>query len=99
MSTVNRYPDIFNELKAQVRKAGLLERVPVRGSIEMIAILLSIIITFATAPLWNPILLGLFLTLLFTRSVFVSHDIYFTDSLADTIFYFSSTKNIEKFVL
>jgi len=29
--------------------------------------------------------------------IFVSHDTYFTDSLADTVLYFSSTKNIEKF--
>ncbi len=78
MSTQIRYPDIFDELKSQVRKAGLLQRIPIRGSIEMIAILLSIIATLATAPLWNPFLLGLFLTLLFTRSVFVSHDILHT---------------------
>ena len=29
--------------------------------------------------------------------IFVSHDTYFTDSLADTVFYFSSTRSIEKF--
>jgi ATP-binding cassette subfamily F protein 3 len=29
--------------------------------------------------------------------IFVSHDTYFTDSLADTVLYFSSTENIEKF--
>lgn len=73
-----QYPDIFDELKARVREAGLLERVPVRGSIEMIAILISIITALATAHLWNPVLLGLFLTLIFTRSVFVSHDILHT---------------------
>jgi len=65
----------FDELKSQVRESGLLERVPVRGSIEMIAILLSLMISLSTAHLWNPVLLALFLTLLFTRSVFVSHDI------------------------
>lgn len=32
-----------------------------------------------------------------TTLIFVSHDTHFTDSLADTIFYFSSTRNIEKF--
>jgi len=72
------YPDLFDELKNQVRQAGLLERVPVRGSIEMIAILLCIIIALTTAPVWNPVLLALFLTLVFTRSVFVSHDILHT---------------------
>ena len=72
------YPDIFNELKAQVREAGLLERVPVRGSLEMIAVLFSMLLALATAPFWNPVLLGLFITIVYTRSVFVSHDILHT---------------------
>lgn len=78
MSKFAQYPDTFDELKEQVRKAGLLERVPVRGSLEMIAILVCMVAALSTAALWNPILLGLFLTLLFTRSVFVSHDILHT---------------------
>ena len=69
------FPDNFDELKEEVRKAGLLDRVPVRGSLEMLAIIVSIIGAFATIKLWNPVVLGLFLTLVFTRSVFVSHDI------------------------
>ena len=72
------YSDIFDELKAQVREAGLLDRVPVRGTIEMIAIIVFVITALTTAPLWHPVLLALFLTLLFTRSVFVSHDILHT---------------------
>ena len=72
------YREIFDELKSQVREAGLLERVPVRGSIEMIALLVCIIATLITAPLWHPVLLALFMTVLFTRSVFVSHDILHT---------------------
>ncbi len=71
----SQYPDIFDVLQEQVRKAGLLERVPRRGIIEMVAIITSLVVVFATLKLWNPILLGLFLTLIFTRSVFVSHDI------------------------
>jgi len=77
MSTT-AYPNNFDELKAQVREAGLLERVPIRGSIEMIAIFVSLIILYTTATLWNPIFLGLFMTLIFTRAVFVSHDILHT---------------------
>lgn len=75
MQYTTTYPDIFDELKTQVRDAGLLKRMPIRGSLEMLAIIVSIIATLSTAPLWNPVLLALFLTLLFTRSVFVSHDI------------------------
>jgi fatty acid desaturase len=74
MSTA-AYPDIFDELKAQVREAGFLKRVPVRGTVEMVAVLLSFAVVYSTLTLWNPILLGLFMTLLFTRAVFVAHDI------------------------
>ncbi|MEN8147567.1 MAG: acyl-CoA desaturase [Campylobacterota bacterium] len=69
------YPDIFDELKTQVREAGLLKRVPVRGTMEMIAVFISFAVVYSTMTLWNPVLLGLFMTLLFTRAVFVSHDI------------------------
>ncbi len=76
--SISKYPDIFSELKDQVRAAGLLDRVPVRGSIEMVATIASMILIFATAPMWNPFLLGLFMTLVFTRAVFISHDILHT---------------------
>ncbi|HIP28933.1 MAG TPA: acyl-CoA desaturase [Sulfurovum sp.] len=72
------YPDMFEELRTQVREAGLLNRVPIRGSIEMGLVIISMIIALATAPLWNPILLGLFITIIYTRSVFVSHDVLHT---------------------
>ena len=78
MSILKKYPDTFDELKSQVREAGLLDRVPVRGSIEMIAVITSMVVALSTAPLWNPILLGLFITLIMTRSVFVSHDVLHT---------------------
>jgi len=80
MSTesIARYPDIFSDLKDQVRAAGLLDRIPVRGSIEMVATIASMILIFITAPMWNPILLGLFMTLVFTRAVFISHDVLHT---------------------
>ncbi|SFV55996.1 Fatty acid desaturase [hydrothermal vent metagenome] len=72
------YPDNFDEFKAKVKETGLLDRVPIRGSIEMIAVFISLIIAYSTATMWNPFLLGLFMTLIFTRSVFVSHDILHT---------------------
>jgi len=78
MSHTTSYPDIFDELKNQVKEAGLLDRIPIRGTIEMIAIIISIVIALTTAPAWHPVLLALFLTLVFTRSVFVSHDILHT---------------------
>jgi len=78
MSMSTGYPDIFDELKAQVREAGLLQRVPIRGTIEMIAVLVSMIVALATAPLWHPVLLALFIALIMTRAVFVSHDVLHT---------------------
>ena len=64
MTQTNPYTDLFDELKKQVRDAGLLERVPVRGTIEMIAIIVSIIVALSTAPYWHPVLLAIFLTII-----------------------------------
>jgi len=69
------YPDNFNELKAEVRKAGLLARVPIRGTIEMIGIIIALMVVLFTLEEWNPILLGFMMTIIATRAVFVSHDI------------------------
>ncbi len=74
MSTAT-YPDIFDILKSQVKEAGLLDRVPLRGSIEMVAVVISLVLAFVFAKDIHPVLLGLFLALVFTRAVFVSHDI------------------------
>lgn len=80
-----RYPDVFDELKDEVRKAGLLERTPIRGSIEMIGTLIAMIIVYVIVFNWEPsdslwpaIGLGLFMTVIFTRAVFISHDILHT---------------------
>jgi len=88
-----KYPDVFNELKAEVREAGLLKRIPVRGSIEMIATILSMIVVYVVVVNWDTIAppaygavaLGLFMTIIFTRAVFISHDILHTQ-------YFKSKK-------
>jgi len=84
--SVAKYPDIFDQLKAEVRTAGLLERIPVRGSMEMIATIISIIVVYVIvfnwetlAPsVWAAVGLGLFMTVIFTRAVFISHDILHT---------------------
>ena len=82
--SIATYPDNFDELKEEVRAAGLLDRVPIRGSLEMIAILCSMAVVYyiaanwaliEIAPLYKSMLLGLFMTIIFTRAVFVSHDI------------------------
>jgi len=83
MSDTIVYPDIFNELKTQVRDAGLLKRVPIRGSLEMVAVILSMLIALVFAPYLHPALLGLFIAIIYTRSVFVSHDILHTQYFKD----------------
>jgi len=69
------YPDNFDELKAELREAGLLERVPVRGLVEMFGIIVALIVVYSTLTMWNPYLLALMMTIIATRAVFVSHDI------------------------
>jgi len=84
--SIAKYPDIFEELKAEVRAAGLLDRVPVRGMIEMIATAISMIIVYVIVFNWETLNLallgavglGLFMTIIFTRAVFISHDILHT---------------------
>lgn len=82
--TTQAYPDVFNILKEEVRAAGLLKRVPIRGSVEMIGILVSMFVvylivinwsTIAPTSLWLAVGLGLYMSIIFTRAVFVSHDI------------------------
>ncbi|HIP50807.1 MAG TPA: hypothetical protein EYG94_01865, partial [Campylobacterales bacterium] len=68
----NSYPDNFDELKAEVKATGLLERVPVRGVAEMLGIILTLIVVFSTLTMWNPFLLALMMTIIATRAVFVS---------------------------
>ncbi|WP_297442801.1 acyl-CoA desaturase [Sulfurimonas sp.] len=79
--------DMFEELKAEVRDAGLLKRVPIRGSVEMIAALVSMFFIYYIVfhwnsidvnPLYKSIAVGLFMSLVFTRAVFISHDILHT---------------------
>jgi len=69
------YIDSFDELKAEVKEAGLLERVPVRGVIEMVGVIVTLIVLYSTLTLWNPFLIALMMTIISTRAVFVSHDI------------------------
>ena len=87
----------FNELKADVRSAGLLQRVPIRGSIEMIAIMISMMIVYYVVfnwqslnfpEPWGVIDLALFMTIIFTRAVFVSHDVLHTQYFKNKTFSF-----------
>jgi fatty acid desaturase len=102
------YPDNFNELKAQVRAAGLLERVPVRGTIEMIATLLSMALVYYIAVHWSSLVgestwaaigLGFFMTIVFTRAVFISHDILHTQYFKNKSLSFKLSYPFSAFIL
>ncbi|MDQ7046407.1 MAG: acyl-CoA desaturase [Sulfurovum sp.] len=81
--SIAKYPDVFDALKAEVKEAGLLQRVPIRGSVEMAGVILSMIIvdvlafnwSHFTSNTWTPYALGFFMAIIFTRAVFISHDI------------------------
>ncbi|MBL4730975.1 MAG: acyl-CoA desaturase [Sulfurimonas sp.] len=101
------YPDIFDELKAQVREAGLLERVPIRGSIEMLATIASMILVYTMVYHWNialefwwaPFALAFFMTIIFTRAVFISHDILHTQYLKSKSLAFKLSYPFSAFIL
>jgi len=104
--SVAKYPDIFDELKADVRAAGLLERVPVRGTIEMIATIISMIIVYVIAVNWEPtdsiwsaVGLGLFMTIIFTRAVFISHDVLHTQYFKSKSLSFTLSYPFAAFIL
>jgi len=87
----------FDALKADVRSAGLLKRVPIRGSVEMIAILVSMAMVYYIVFNWNSLALpepwgviglALFMTIIFTRAVFVSHDVLHTQYFKNKSFSF-----------
>ena len=102
-----KYPDIFDELKAEVRAAGLLDRVPVRGSIEMIATVLSMILVYTVAINWNiteglwwaPYALAFLMIIIFTRAVFISHDILHTQYFKNKALAFKLSYPFSAFIL
>ena len=101
------YPDIFDELKSEVREAGLLARVPIRGSIEMGATIVSMILVYAIAINWNsmpdtwwmPIAVALFMVVIFTRAVFISHDILHTQYFKNKALAFKLSYPFSAFIL
>ncbi|UCM99952.1 acyl-CoA desaturase [Sulfurimonas sp. SWIR-19] len=98
----------FDELKSKVRDLGLLERVPVRGSIEMTAILLSMGLVYVMLFYHKNLIdnsftaavgLGLFMVLVFTRAVFVSHDILHTQYFKNKRLSFKLSYPFSAFIL
>jgi len=105
--TTSSYPDIFDELKAQVKDAGLLERVPVRGSLEMIATIASMVLVYTIVYNWSvleefwfaPFTLALFMTIIFTRAVFIAHDLLHTQYVKNKSLAFKLSYPFSAFIL
>ncbi|MFT5662506.1 MAG: fatty acid desaturase [Sulfurimonas sp.] len=105
--SIAKYPDIFDELKAEVREAGLLNRVPLRGSIEMIATILSMVLVYVITINWNmtegiwwaSYALAFFMVIIFTRAVFISHDILHTQYFKNKAFAFKLSYPFSAFIL
>ncbi len=104
--SIAQYPDIFDELKSQVKEAGLLQRIPIRGSIEMIATILSMVLVYIIVVNWDPsnslwaaVGLGLFMTIIFTRAVFISHDILHTQYFKNKSLSFKLSYPFSAFIL
>ena len=80
------YKKLFEELKAEVKAAGVYKRATKRGILEMLLIVASLTLAFSTITYWNPILLGSFFTVIFTRAVFLSHDLLHRQIFKDKSF-------------
>lgn len=101
------FPDIFDELKAEVKGAGLLDRAPIRGGIEMAATILSMILVYVVvynwgmteAYAWAPYALALFMVIIFTRAVFISHDLLHTQYVKNKSLSFKLSYPFSAFIL
>lgn len=91
------YKQTFKELKQEVREAGLLKRVPKRGIFEMLLTVTAFLGSLFFAPEIHPVLLGFMFTIIFTRFVFISHDLlhaqYFQSKIVNRRigYFFAST--------
>ncbi len=83
---MKEYKQLFEVLKKEVKAAGLYKRATKRGIFEMLLILTGMTIIFTTTAMWNPILLALFIVVVFTRAVFISHDLLHRQIFKDKSF-------------
>jgi len=75
MSLSSPFPDIFDDLKAEVKDQDLLSPTPFRGIIGMTLIFAFFVTLLTTASQWNILLLGLLLSIVLARAFFLSHNL------------------------
>ncbi len=84
MSISSPFPDIFDDLKAQVQDEKLLDPAPIRGLIDMAVILVLFGALILTAGEWNLFLVGVLLSLVLARAYYLSHNILHDQYFDDT---------------
>ena len=81
--------ELFHQFTRSLRETGLLDKTPIRGSVEIAIEVTGYILLFTFMQSMSPIFVGLFLVLLMGRSAFLAHDLmhkqYFSRSVGNAL--------------
>jgi len=66
---------LFHTFTAELRQKGLLDKTPVRGTLEMLLELTGYVLLFSFMHQLPPVVVGLILVLLMVRSTYIVHDL------------------------
>lgn len=69
------YDSLLKDLTTKVKEEGLLDKKPIRGSIEMIIVLSAFVFTLSLVDKIDPILNALMMVIVMLRSTYVAHDL------------------------
>lgn len=88
---------MLDDIRSKAKELGYLDRTPIRGTVEIISVVIMYILFTLIVVNWKdsyiPFLLGLGMTVMFSRAIFIIHDIlhtqyYKSKKLAKYISYF-----------
>jgi fatty acid desaturase len=86
------YDKLWLELKQKVSDTGLLEKAPLRGTVEMIIVFSAFLLTLLLLDVVHPLISGLMMILVMIRSTYLAHDLihnqYFSKSVDRKFSYF-----------
>jgi len=66
---------IFHTFADELRQKGLLDKTPIRGSVEILIELTAYVLLFTFMSTMSPIVVGLIFVLLMVRSTYIVHDL------------------------
>lgn len=75
MKKMDNPDELFIELQMRVRDEGLLDKSPIRGSVEIVIVLLLLSISLYSINHFSPIVIIILFVLTMIRSTFVAHDL------------------------